>query len=163
MHYKSDYIGYELGNFLLPDYKGHENCDAFFLLLQNPSPDINADTFCVKLGKARYLDGPFYSDCLRVLIYCEVDGGCFSIYHINLKTKKEGSRYFDAESFLNQLSVEYKVTDTSHYRYFKSRLHESRREIIINEDSSEFAIIHRRINADDFELLSVHRNMRASI
>ena len=46
----------------------------------------------------------------------------------------------------------YKVTDTSYYRYFKSRLRENRREIINDEDPSEFAIIHRRINADDFEL-----------
>lgn len=66
MRYKADYVGYELGNFLPPDYRGHENCDVFFLLLQNPSPDTKAETFSVRLGKTRYLDDPFSSDCLKV-------------------------------------------------------------------------------------------------
>lgn len=30
MKYEANYIGYELGNFLPPDYQGHEKCDVFF-------------------------------------------------------------------------------------------------------------------------------------
>lgn len=58
------------------------------------------------------------------------------------------------------MGIEHKVADTAHYRYFKTRLCESRREIIMKEDLSEFSIINRRINADDFESLTVHRNIR---
>ena len=72
MGYKADYIGYELGNFLHPRYQGHEKCDVFFLLLQNPNPNKEADTFCVKLGKSRYWDIPLFVDCLKVLVYFEV-------------------------------------------------------------------------------------------
>ena len=163
MRYKADYIGYELGNFLHPRYQGHEKCDVFFLLLQNPAPDKDADTFCAKLGKTRYLDVPFYVDCLKVLVYFEVDGGQFSVHPINLKTKKDGTKYFDAEAFLKQMGVEHEMADTSDYRYFKSRLRESRREIIMKEDFSEFSIIHRRISADDFESLAVHKNTRDAL
>lgn len=163
MRYKADYIGYELGYFLLPDYTGHEKCDVFFLLLQNPIPDTNAETFGIRLGKTRSLDAPFYSDCLMVLVYLAVDGGRFSVYPVNLKEKKDGSKYFDAESFLKQMGIEYKPADTAGYRYFKRRLRESRREIIMKEDSDEFSIIHRRINADDFESLTVHRNTKDAL
>lgn len=160
MRYEADYIGYELGNFLLPDYRGHEKCDVFFLLLQKPIPNTNAESFYVKLGKTRYLEGPFYSDCLKVLVYFAVDGGQFSVHPINLQTRKDRISFFDAESFLLQRGVEHKLVDISHYRYFKSRLSDCRREIIIKEDFSEFSIIHRRINADDFESLTVHRNTK---
>ena len=56
MRYEANYIGYELGNFLPPDYQGHEKCDVFFLLLQNLMPNRSVDTFCIKLGKSRFLE-----------------------------------------------------------------------------------------------------------
>lgn len=158
--YKANYIGYELGNFLLPDYKGHEKCDVFFLLLQNPKPADDCETFTVKLGKTRGLNDEFFADCLKVLIYLERDGGQFSIHPVELKTKNDGTKYFDAESFLNQIGIEYKAVDTHNYRYFKARLYKYRKELIIKEDASEFSVIHRRINADDVESLIVHRNTK---
>lgn len=158
MRYEANYIGYELGNFLPPEYQGHEKCDVFFLLLQNPIPNRNAETFCVKLGKSRFLDGNFYADCLKVLIYFEIGGGQFSVQDIALNKKRDGTKYFDAIAFLNQMGVEYQISDTAHYRYFKSRLHESKRELILEENESKFHIIMRRINADDFELLNTHYN-----
>lgn len=78
-------------------------------------------------------------------------GGYFSIYDISLSEKKDGTNYFDAVSFLNQLKLEYKENDLQHYRYFKSRLRDIRQDIRIN-DSSTVSFIHRRINADDYEM-----------
>lgn len=158
MKYEANYIGYELGNFLPPGYQGNEKCDVFFLLLQNPMPNRSADTFCVKLGKSRFLDGCFYADCLKALIYFEIDGGQFFVYDIELNIKRDGTKYFDAISFLNQMGVEYRINDIAHYRYFKSRLRESRRELILEENESKFHIIKRRINADDFERLKTYYN-----
>lgn len=158
MKYEANYIGYELGNFLPPSYQGNEKCDVFFLLLQNPMPNRGADTFCVKLGKSRFLDGCFYADCLKALIYFEIDGGQFFVYDIELNTKRDGTKYFDAISFLDQMGVEYRINDIANYRYFKPRLQESRRELILEENESKFHIIKRRINADDFERLKTYYN-----
>lgn len=84
-------------------------------------------------------------------MYYAAEGGFFSIYDIPLSEKKDGIKYFDAVSFLNQLKLEYKENDLQHYRYFKSRLRDIRQDIRIN-DNSTVSFIHRRINADDYEM-----------
>lgn len=157
MEYKANYIGYELGNFLPPMYKGCEKAGVFFLLLQKPISN-DGETFSVKLGKTRFLDGFFYTDCLKVLVYLCSNGGQFNIYNIELKKRRNGTKYFDAVDFLNQLGIAYEISDTANYRYFKSKLYESRGELILNEGESKFSVIHRRINADDYERLSIYYN-----
>lgn len=148
----ADYWGYELGNFLVPKI---DNIGMFFLMLQKPlhykDVDDGVQSFQVKLGKTRFLNGDFSTECLKVLVYYATEGGYFSIYDISLSEKKDGTKYFDAVSFLNQLKLEYKENDLQHYRYFKSRLRDIRQDIRIN-DSSTVSFIHRRINADDYEM-----------
>lgn len=163
MRHIADHIGYELGNFLPPRYSGYEKSDVFFLLLQNPTPNYSTEKFSVKLGKTRFLNGEFYTDCLKALLYFAIDGGRFFICDIQLNVKKDGSKFFDAIAFLDQMGVEYEVSDVSHYRYFKSRLYECKRELILNEDPSKFFIIRRRISPDDFERVEAHYNHEKSI
>lgn len=158
MYYKPNYIGYELGYYLLPKYKGYKNCDFFFVLLQNPYPDENAEQFSVKLGKTRSLDGKFYADCKKVLVYLTIDDGVFTVYDIELKRKKDGTLFFDAVAFLEQLNIEYEMRDTSNYRHFKARLDEKKLELILQDDNSQVSIIHRRICADDVETIKDYKN-----
>ena len=158
MSYEPNYIGYELGYYLCPAYKGYVDCNIFYILLQNPKPDKNAEMFSVKLGKTRTLDKMFYSDCKKVLIYLTIDGGTFTVYDIELSRKKDGTLFFDAVSFLEQLNIEYEMQNTSYYRYLKARLQENRLELILQEDYSEISIIHRRISSDDREFLRVYKN-----
>ena len=160
MKYLADYIGYELGHFLLPKYSGAENCNVFFLLLQTPEQTGDAQPFRVKLGNSRFLKGNFCDDCLKVLLYFGTNGGMFSIFDIELKTHSDGTRFFDAVAFLNQIGVEYEMTDLKHYRYFSARLQQYAKEIIIQEENlSSFSIIHREINEDDYERLNVYKNV----
>lgn len=158
--YIENYIGYELGYFLSPKYKGSENCELFFLLLQNPNPNQNSENFFVKLGKTRFLNGDFKADCQKVLVYLSTENEQFTIYNIELSTNKNGEKYFDAVSFLDTLEIEYSLCDTSHYRYFKSNLRGSRvrKELILHENNTKFSVINRRINADDCESLTTYYN-----
>lgn len=157
----ADYFGYELGNFLLPKYPEWEGCDVFFLLLQHTIRENAQEKFSIKLGKTRWLSGDFYSDCLKVLVYLETGGGKYDIYDIDLKKKKDGTRFFDASPFLDNLGIEYEPVDTSHYRYFKSRLDEYRKELVIDDAEGSFSIIDRPINADDYESLRTFYNKAA--
>lgn len=156
--YEENCIGYELGNFLPPKYKGSEKCEMFFLLLQNPNPDKESEDFLVKLGKTRFLDGGFKSDCLKALVYLALGEGQLAIYDLKLSTRKNGTKYFDAVFFLEPLGIEYSMCDTWHYRYFKSRLHkrEVKKEIVLKEDNKVVQIIDRRINADDYERIRTY-------
>ena len=147
MRFNADYWGYELGHFLPPEV---DDIGRFFILLQKPMHyyEENDDTFLVKLGKSRFLDKNFKIDCLKVLVYSSSSGE-FNLHNIELKSKKDGTKYFDAVSFLDSLGIKYKINDTSNYRHFKSRL--SKTEITFNEELKKVGFIHRRINADDYE------------
>lgn len=158
MNYKS-YMGYELGHFLMPRYEGYHGGEVFFLLLQNIYSDPDAEEFFIKLGKTRLLGGDFHSDCLKVLLYLKCNNDeQFSVHNIELTSNKDGRKVFDAVGFLDKMGIAYEANDTSHYRYFKSRLYQKAREIRINIDEDFFAVVHKPIDADDYEKIHVFHN-----
>ena len=163
MDYKS-YIGYELGHFLMPRYEGYHGGEVFFLLLQNIYSDPDAEEFFIKLGKTRLLGGDFHSDCLKVLLYLKCnDDEQFSIHNIEMTSNKDGRKVFDAVGFLDEMGIAYEANDTSHYRYFKSRLYQKAREIRINTDKDFFAVVHKPIDADDYEKIHVFHNYTSEL
>ena len=123
----------------------------FFVLLQKVLHYRDDDgNFTIKLGKYRFLDGEFKLSCQKVLVYL-AESNTFILDDVKLKEKSDGTKYFDAISYLDSFGLKYVVNDTEHYRYFKSRLHDIRSEIILNEETQRVGFIHRRINADDYE------------